>query len=201
MNSQRHSGRLDPCAGTVRPAQAGFGLVDIVIAIMLMSILAGMAVIGISSVLPAMKTDKAMQEVVAQLRQARNMALAQRRNIELAFSGTNQVEIIRIEEPDNTPNVISTLTLGNKCEFINPDQIPMDTPDGFGNTAAIDFGDAEKLIFSSEGILVDESGDPVNGTVFVGLPDEPELARAVTVLGSTGRIRGYRWTGSMWTAK
>lgn len=174
---------------------------DLVIAIMIMSMLAGMAVIGISSVLPAMRTDKAMQEVVAQLRQARNMALAQRRNIEVEFSGTNQVEIIRIEEPDKTPNVISTLALGNNCGFINPDRIPIDTPDGFGNTSAIDFGDAEKLIFSSEGMLVDESGDPVNGTVFIGSPDQPEHARAVTVLGSTGRIRGYRWTGSMWTAK
>jgi hypothetical protein len=30
------------------------------------------------------------------------------------------------------------------------------------------------------------------------LPDHPETARAVTILGATGRVRGYRWTGTNW---
>jgi len=34
--------------------------------------------------------------------------------------------------------------------------------------------------------------------VFVTLPNVVLSARAVTVLGSTGRVRGYRWDGSGW---
>jgi hypothetical protein len=39
---------------------------------------------------------------------------------------------------------------------------------------------------------------PVNGTVFVGVPGLPYTARAVTILGATGRIRSYHWNGTTW---
>jgi len=54
------------------------------------------------------------------------------------------------------------------------------------------------LMFLSDGTFVDAQGNPLNGSVFLGLNNHPETARAVTVLGATGRVRGYRWTGSRW---
>jgi len=45
------------------------------------------------------------------------------------------------------------------------------------------------LVFMSTGGLVDANGNPISGTVFLGIPGKPATARAVTVLGSTGRIR------------
>jgi hypothetical protein len=32
----------------------------------------------------------------------------------------------------------------------------------------------------------------------LAIPNIGESARAVTVLGSTGRVRGYRWNGTNW---
>ena len=73
-----------------------------------------------------------------------------------------------------------------------------DTPDGFGRTQAVDFGAATAVMFTSDGTCIDQTGNPVNGTIFVGLPGRPLSARAITILGGTGRVRGYRWNGQKW---
>jgi hypothetical protein len=52
--------------------------------------------------------------------------------------------------------------------------------------------------FNSTGGFVDAGSNPINGTVFVGLTGRQDTARAVTVLGATGRVRQYHWTGSQW---
>jgi hypothetical protein len=35
--------------------------------------------------------------------------------------------------------------------------------------------------------------------VFLAIPNAGFSSRAVTVLGATGRVRGYRWIGNQWT--
>jgi hypothetical protein len=73
-----------------------------------------------------------------------------------------------------------------------------DTPDAFGNGSAVSFGGPGPWLFLSNGILVDSGANPINGTVFLGQADHPETARAVTILGATGRVRDYKWTGTAW---
>ena len=63
----------------------------------------------------------------------------------------------------------------------------------------INFGAAVSMMFNTEGMFVDNGGIPVNGTVFLLIPNQPGSFRAVTVLGSTGRVRGFRWNGGQWT--
>ena len=63
----------------------------------------------------------------------------------------------------------------------------------------IAFGAAQTISFNTEGMMVDGSGNPLNGTVFLMIPKNVGSARAVTVLGSVGRVRGYRWNGMIWT--
>jgi hypothetical protein len=74
-----------------------------------------------------------------------------------------------------------------------------DTPDAFGRNAAVDFGGAPTLVFTSEGMLVDAAGNPINGTVFLSINGGARSVRAITVLGATGRVRAYRWNGAQWT--
>jgi hypothetical protein len=52
--------------------------------------------------------------------------------------------------------------------------------------------------FTPEGTFVDELGQTLNGTVFVALANDTLSCRAITILGSTGRVRAYRWDGSQW---
>jgi hypothetical protein len=73
-----------------------------------------------------------------------------------------------------------------------------DTPDAFGRTKALDFGSSTFVRFTPDGTLTDQDGGVVNGTVYMAQAGATRSARAITVLGSTGRIRAYKWDGKAW---
>jgi hypothetical protein len=95
--------------------------------------------------------------------------------------------------------VSSTLIEGG-IQFLFPTGTPTipDTPEAFGNASGVDFGSATEVKFNPDGMLVNQLGAVINGTVFVMFPSERLSSRAVTVLGSTGRVRGYKWDGRVW---
>jgi hypothetical protein len=159
-------------------------------------VIAGFALIDISGILPGMRANEGLSQTVAQLRRGRELAIAQRRNVEVRFLGNNQIQLVRDDVPAGN-TVLSTVELRNNIEFHLFTGVP-DTPDSFGHAAAVDFGGSAQLIFLTDGTLVDAQGNPRSGSVFLGLPNHPETARAVTILGATGRVRGYRWTGTAW---
>ena len=53
-------------------------------------------------------------------------------------------------------------------------------------------------MFTADGLFVDQAGNLVNGSIFIGELGKPLSARAVTVFAPTAGIRTYRWTGSAW---
>jgi Tfp pilus assembly protein FimT len=174
----------------------GFSIVEILMALLLAFILAGFAVLNIDAIRPGTTANAALKETVAQLRMGRESAIAQRRDIQLNFLGDDQIQLVRNDRPAGT-TVLSTVTLEGPMQFRLFDGVP-DTPDHFGNAAAVSFGGANPLMFQSNGVLVDSNANPVNGTIFLGQANHPETARAITILGATGRVRGYRWTGTSW---
>jgi hypothetical protein len=161
-----------------------------------MGVISGMAVMQISSAQPAMRGDGAMRVVMGNLNTARERSITERRNFVVDFIEPGSVRLERQEVPEGT-TVISTIPVEGGVKFHVFDNLP-DTPEEFGNDEAVDFGDAESILFSTDGTLVNQAGAPANGTVFLGIPGQSRSARAVTVLGSTGRVRAYRWDGSRW---
>jgi Tfp pilus assembly protein FimT len=178
-------------------SSCGFSLIEICTGLLLAAILIGFALINANTVSRGLKANRAMYQTVAQLRNGRQSAIAQRRNVQLQLLGNNQIMLIRRDVPGGT-TMLSMVSLEDHYQFIQFDSISDDTPDHFGNSAAVDFGGADPLTFLSDGTLANSSGNPINGTIFLGLPGHPEVARAVTILGSTGRVQGYRWNGSAW---
>jgi len=177
-------------------SSAGYSLVEAGIVIMALLIIASFALPEFNTMRRRMSGDAALNQTVAQLRHGRELAISQRRNIELRFADERRIDLVRLEIP-NGSTVLSTVILDGNVEFRLFDDLP-DTPDSFGKGSAVDFGGTERLTFLSDGTLVNEDGNPVNGSVFLGLADHAETARAVTIIGSTGRVRGYRWTGKCW---
>ncbi|MDM7995747.1 MAG: hypothetical protein QUT30_08720 [Acidobacteriota bacterium] len=175
----------------------GFSLIEMGIVLMLACALAGLALINAQATMPGMHANTAMYQTIAQLRRGRQTAIAQRRSVQLNIGERNRIQLVRNDFPEGE-TVLSTAAFSNNCEFLQFPEVTEDTPDRFGNADPVDFGGAAGLTFLPDGTLVDDSGNPVSGTIFIGLPDHPETARAVTVLGATGRIRGYRWTGTEW---
>jgi hypothetical protein len=158
-----------------------------------------MAIFQTSGLLPNLKANGAMNQVSGVLRNARDTAMTQRRQVTLQFAGNNQITVTVIEPAGVSP--ATTTELGSGAQFTLFAGMP-DTPMAFGNAAATYFGGVSGgpvgMQFMSTGQLVDANGNPISGTVFLGMPGKTATARAVTVLGATGRIREYHWDGSAW---
>jgi len=181
----------------VRRPAAGFSLIELLLVVSLGAVLTGMTVFAFQAAQRQIRGDANLRLLTSVLETAREQALTQRRSIEVRFVGVNEILTVRHEVPAGETALARVFFEGNG-RFTLWAGVP-DSPDGFGNTAPVDFGAATEMMFGPDGMFVDVAGVPVNGTVFFGLPSQPETARAVTVFGATGRVRGYRWNGSAWT--
>jgi type II secretory pathway pseudopilin PulG len=185
-----------------RRKMTGFSMIELVVALSIMFILAAMALFKIQGALPGIYGDAALAIARAQMRTAREMAIAQRRNFQVTFPSTNQIQLHRLEQPAGQTD-FPPVTLSSGGQFMLFPGLP-DTPAGFGNNGAIEFegqvGGPAMMVFQSDGSFVDfNTGQPINGTLFIGIPNRSSSARALTILGATGRARSYRWNGSQWS--
>jgi hypothetical protein len=176
--------------------QHGFSLIEIVMSLFLAMAVSGFALLSTKNILPGISANAAMKQTLAQLSSGRGLAIAQRRSIEIRFVSPNQIQLLRYNIPSGA-TILSTITLQGKNQFQLFAGVP-DTPDAFGNATAISFGTQAPWIFLSDGTLIDSSANPVNGSVFLGQANSVKTARAVTILGATGRVRDYTWTGAAW---
>ncbi len=199
-----------------RLGERGFSMVELSVALGIILIIFGTAIAAFQPAIQAAKYDAGMRQVLDQLRQAREYSLANRRYVQVTFptvatANGPQYQVVTTE--------LNTLTAGggavNPVLSTTPIQFPeqfyvypgyVDTPDGYGNSGAIVFGGtiggpAAGMIFQSDGELVSAATlQPINGTVFLGVPGNPLSVRAITVLGSTGRVRGWKGADSRWFA-
>ena len=200
--------------------QSGFSLVELIIVVFIAFTLMGAAIVVTDGTQRAYKANAARDLVVTQLRLARELATSKRRNVRVDFIPPNQVQVTVQYLPGEVPgNPIAPVFLNNGdqgvttgAQFCLFGTLP-DTPMGFGNTQAINLsqpsgGGAWAVMFTTSGSLVGTSSlaamnlignsNPVNATIFIGIPPRVSTARAVTVLGGTGRVRSYTWNGTQW---
>ncbi|HUK52655.1 MAG TPA: prepilin-type N-terminal cleavage/methylation domain-containing protein [Candidatus Binatia bacterium] len=188
---------------TNRPTGSeGFSLLEMLLVIAITLILAGFAIISINGTLPQQQATAAMDAAQAVFRQGRDSAIAQRRYFQLDSGGSLQANQLQLErvELNLTHTPLSVMTLPSPAQF-GLDAGVTDTPDGFCPTppsSGLCLGNTATQQWLSDGTFADTTGAPQNATVFVHIPTRPGAQRAFTVLGTTGRIRAYRWTGSGW---
>jgi prepilin-type N-terminal cleavage/methylation domain-containing protein len=187
---------MTPNASITR-SERGFSILEILFAIAIMAVVTGMSVFQLGSAQPWLKGDGAMRALLGQMRTARELAIAQRRCIRVLFVNSGTVQLVREEVPGPATTVVGETTFEGGVIYSLVDGLP-DTPDAFGNPASIAFGALNTIKFSPDGTLMNQDGQVINGTVFIAIPTEVRSARALTVLGSTGRIRSYRWDGNSW---
>jgi len=180
----------------------GFSVLELMLVVGIIGIVSGISVIQIGNTLPGMKSDGAMRVVMSQLNTARNLAVAQRRYMRVNFLQPSQIQIVRVEvNSSGTVTGTTTLSTVNFEGGVTYNKISglIDTPDGLGMASAVDFGTATTIQFSTDGSLVDQTGSPLNGTIVLANANYKTSSRAITVLGSTGHIRAYKWNGTAWT--
>ncbi|HYL63937.1 MAG TPA: prepilin-type N-terminal cleavage/methylation domain-containing protein [Candidatus Methylomirabilis sp.] len=197
-------------------AEHGFSLIELVTVVALILIVTGWAVINMAGATQNAKANAAMDGVVNILRQARELAIAKRRNVEVQFNMPNQVTLTVLTLPgEAAPAPIAPVYLNDNAPggstFMLFPSLP-DTPMNFGNGNAINLqqpggGGAWTVMFTTSGAFVGTSqsagvlyqttnNDPVNASIFMGVQGNTNTARAVTIFGATGRVRSYHWNGS-----
>ena len=179
-----------------RVGDAGFSLIELLGVLVLMASVLGIGLGGFTMALNTVRGDASMNIVLWQLKLARETAINQRRSVEIRFTPPNFMSVVRHDLP-NGETVVSTAVLEHQTAFYAFVSMP-DTPDGFGKTGALSFGAATSYLFNAEGQFVDQGGNIINGSVFIGKQSTPMTARALTVFGPTSTIRTYRWNGTAW---
>jgi Tfp pilus assembly protein FimT len=203
---------------STKKAEKGFSLMEMVVVVMLLFVVMAFAILNMSGSSQNARANSAMDTVVSQLRQARELAIAKRRNVEVQFNAPNQIQMTILTLPGEAiPTPIPPVYLNDNAPggmtFMVFAALP-DTPMNFGNSTAINFqqptgGGAWTVMFTTSGALVGTSqsagslyqvtnNNPVNASIFLGINGKTNTARAVTVFGATGRVRSYYWTGSAW---
>ena len=177
---------------------SGFSVLELLIVIGIVLVVAAMTMVQIQPTLQAARVNNAQTLVLAQLRTARERAIDRRQVERITFTAP---QAILIEERvpgagGNVWNQVLTISLPNDLQFLTINGIPATpatVPDGFGaGNLAIDFAGGTALYFQPDGSSQDVNGVTLSGVVYIARPGELSSSRALTVIGSTGRIRAYR---------
>jgi prepilin-type N-terminal cleavage/methylation domain-containing protein len=197
--------------------QRGFTMIEMSVVVMLILIISAMALIAYLPTLQDARFDSAMRQVLDQMRQAREYAITNRRYVQITFptvvvAGKNQYEVVLQQRNDLTAGagainpILSTVPIQFPAQYAVI--LASDTPDLFSGgppTGPIMFerlsgGPVGGMLFQSDGELVDgNTFQPIDGTVFLGYPAKTTSARAITIMGATGRVRGWKGAGTTWT--
>jgi len=174
----------------------------VVIAVIL--ILAAAAIVQIGPALQAAKVNTALETTLGQLRNAHQLAIDQRRIFRVSFNAPRTIQIDQVTY-DSTGNqvftFVSSIDLPVETQFLCVSGIPVangTTPDGLGQGKnAIDFslesgGGGTTVFFQKDGRSTDSAGRLNTGIVYIARPDDLGSSKAVTVLGATGRVKGWR---------
>ena len=183
-------------------------MVEIVTVIFIILVISAMAVTQMQPAIETYRANAAEAQVKGALRQARETAVSERRNIVVSFilnaQGQEEVDLYQVPEPANIVATVPFLKVpvqGSVLFALFPGA--PDTPDNFGMGAPLYFGGAayapgSNVQFQSDGTFADANGNPINGSIFMSIAGYAPSSRAITILGTTGRIKSWTGTGKAW---
>jgi len=217
----------EPIARSKKRRERGFSIIELLtVCIIAMTVMA-MAIIQMQPTWQQFQANEAFDEAKATLRQARELAISERRSIVVQFltpaastpclpqgSVLNCISLTQMVVTAGTPPTVAqapnpflTIPIENNVQFLSFSGEP-DTPDAFIGaapvtpngiyTGAVAGVPSSGIQFQSDGTLTNGSGVPINLTLFLGVKNIPTTARSMTILGNTGRVSPYRGTGKAW---
>ena len=190
----------------------GFSITELMVSVALIVAITSGTYLSLQPVLKAQHVTTAYNQTLMTMRRARDQAAADMRVYVVTFTTPGT---ITITQNSTTGPVLITTVLPTDVTFHleaglpnSPTQAPT-TPDGFGTAQfPIDFdqgvgaGGSNVIYFQPDGTAVDINGNINNGVLYMARVGDLYSSRAVTLWGTTGRIRGWRLMpnggGSMW---
>ena len=181
---------------------AGFSITEMVVVSAIILMITSGSYLSLQPALKSQHVTTAYNETLMTMRRARDQAAADMRVYVVTFTQPGTVTVTQ-----NSPNgpVLLTTVLPQDVTFHlepglpNSPTVAPTTPDGFGTASnAIDFdqgvglGGATSVYFQPDGTVVDINGNINNGIVYMARVGDLKSSRAITLWGTTGRIRGWR---------
>lgn len=193
-----------------RVGEQGFSIVEMIVVVVIIGVILAMTLLELQPTVQQFRANAALDQVRGAMRQARELAISERRTVVLRFVGNDTIQLWEVnvgaggvQALANTPFL--TLPVESTVTFMTFPGEP-DTPDGYGIPAVpagLEFagvvgGPPVGMQFQSDGTFTDANGNPINGTVFLGITNIPTSSRAVTILGGTGRVHAWKGSGLSW---
>lgn len=201
----------------------GFSLLEMMVVVCIAAIMMAITFLSFQPATKDANLNSAYDAALTQLRIARERAIAERTRYIVSF-GANVPPLASagVPAPDvqsiqtwhwavatpvsPPPALISSVELRTGVTFTAVLGLPSPGPDSWGTgTVAIDFdqgvgvGQGYYVMFMPDGSSQDELGNYNSGVVYMARTGELMSSRAITIFGTTGRVRGWRLaTGPTW---
>jgi len=201
-------------------------MIELIIVAAIIIVVAAITIPQLAPVLRESRNQQAYEAVISTMRRAHEIAVDRRRVVVVTFTpagGGNPARITSLQEvitpgPPVTyvpapvvnysnPEIVN---LPTDIDFRLPSPIPAVGPDGLGTpaTSPTDFGYSpaiagsglNKMYFQADGTVLktNEVGTVASGVIYVSRANDISSCRAVSVLGQTGRVKGWRLVAGAW---
>jgi type II secretory pathway pseudopilin PulG len=209
-----------------RSLESGFSIIELLTVVLIVFVVCSMAILQLQPTWQQLQANAGMDQIKASMRQARETAISQRRTIVMTLPAaavatncpaSNGVyycaEFYQMVVSGTPPTAVQalqpylTLPFSNNVQLLSFAGEP-DTPDAFvGAGPSVPTGiyaggvagaPTSGMQFQSDGTFTDGNGNPIDLSIFLGIQNIPTSARAITILGNTGRVSAYHGTGVAW---
>jgi type II secretory pathway pseudopilin PulG len=202
----------------------GFSVLEMMIVVAIVIIMGSITFISLQPALRDAQVNAAYDMTLSQIRMARQRSIEERKQYIICFGnaaplgaatplGAPNIRTIQLFRWDLGTAIaaavqVSSIQLPQTISFQTIAGFPTTAPDQFGNgTVAIDFdqgvagGNKQQIMFIPDGSARDTLGNLNNGVIYIARTGSLYSGKAISLFGSTGRIRGWRLANSGGTAK
>ena len=180
----------------------GFSLLEMLIVVAIGFTMAGITFMALMPLFKQNHVDQAYDTTLSVIRNYRNQSITQSKRYIITFTapGTITVQYWGVGVPVSpAPVTVATYTLPPDIQFAVQAGFPTTAPDGFGTgVTALDFdqgmglGSQNYVMFMPDGSSQDTLGNYNSGVLYLTRPGDMYSSRAISVFGTTGRVRGWR---------
>ncbi len=179
----------------------GFSLIEILMVTALVAVVGAFSMMIIGPALEARNVEMAVRTVSTQLQRARQFSVDARRRTRVTFTtpGTITVDERAPVSQGGAWTQVGTVELPGDMELEIDGVVVSPGPEGFATSQVANFSGYSEIFFMPNGSAVTLAGILTSGVVYVAQPSKVETTRAVTLFGTTGRIKRYKYiTGTGW---